>query len=639
MKVCPSCRRTFSGDYRFCPYDGLTLRAEAPPDEAQAEPAADIILAREEQRADELLADELLEQPYPPLAEPAAAPRARLRRAATLVLLLVALSCVSFSLALIYYHLRPKYGRLQIKSNPAGAEVYIDGQYVGVTPLVRDRLAAGRHSIRATKDGYMEVLREVELRPDGNELLFLNLPLQLASRLAPEQQAEVARLTRMAETAVSENILIPPPDDYNALYFLNKILEIDPTDQYALETKRKIAHSFLAAAATASARGDLVEAERNYKRAAMVLPEDSEVQRKLAELSQKIEAMRKERLRQLDELMGRVELALKNGQVSPVGWPQNSAVEALEAMLKLDARNTYARETMARAKELWRAQIEQKTAAGDWLGAEAEYLAFLQRFPQDQAAQSRLELVREKLEETRRIEDERRREAERLSALRARAESLRQQGIAAYRSGNSARAIQLLKEALEIEPENSEAYFYLGAAQLERKQYDEAIASFEHCGRLNPTHALAHLNLGILYDVHKQDFAQSESHLVRARELGGADGYSVDRINKMIEQVRLKAQLSERERRPFAVEHKHILSSCKGGLQISSDGIRFQARQSNHSFQQPLDAASISLKEDQLEIRLRDNRRFNFKLLNGEDAKILRLILRRYKQEKGEARS
>ncbi len=639
MKVCPSCRRAFSGNYRFCPYDGLMLQAEAPPNEAQAGPAADIILAREEPRADDLLADELLE-PSPPPAQPAAEQRTYARRAATLVLLLFALAGISFSLALIYYHFRPKYGRLQIKSNPPGAEVYIDGQHVGVTPLVRDRLEAGRHSIRVTKDGYMEVLREVELKPDGNDLLYLNLPLQLASRLAPEQQAEVARLTRMAETAVSENILIPPPDDYNALYFLNKILEIDPTDQYALETKRKIAHGFLAAAATASARGDLVEAERNYKRAAMVFPEDSEVQQKLAELGQKIEAIRKERLRQLDELMGQVELALKNGQVSPVGWPQSSAVDTLEAMLRLDARNRYAHETMARAQELWRAQIEQKTAAGDWPGAEAEYLAFLQRFPQDQAAQSRLEFIREKLEEARRIEDERRREAERLSALRARAESLRQQGIAAYRSGNSARAAQLLEEALGIEPESSEAYFYLGAAQLERKQYDEAIASFEHCVRFNPTHALAHLNLGILYDLYKQDFAQSESHLVRARELGGADGYSVERINTMIEQVRFKAQLSERERRPFAVEHRHILSSCKGGLQISSHGIRFQTRESDHGFQQSFSGASISLKGDQIEVRLRDNRRFNFKLLNGEDAKILGLILRRYKQEpKGGARS
>lgn len=45
---------------------------------------------------------------------------------------------------------------LSIASDPAGASVYVDGQFVGETPLNLDRLAAGDHRLRVVKTGFLE---------------------------------------------------------------------------------------------------------------------------------------------------------------------------------------------------------------------------------------------------------------------------------------------------------------------------------------------------------------------------------------------------------------------------------------------------------------------------------------------------
>jgi hypothetical protein len=45
---------------------------------------------------------------------------------------------------------------LSIASDPAGASVYVDGQFVGETPVNLDRLTAGDHRLRVVKNGFLE---------------------------------------------------------------------------------------------------------------------------------------------------------------------------------------------------------------------------------------------------------------------------------------------------------------------------------------------------------------------------------------------------------------------------------------------------------------------------------------------------
>ncbi|MEE8408212.1 MAG: PEGA domain-containing protein [Myxococcota bacterium] len=45
-------------------------------------------------------------------------------------------------------------GTVSITSNPSYAEVYLDGDFVGVTPMAIDGVTEGRHFVRLVKDGY-----------------------------------------------------------------------------------------------------------------------------------------------------------------------------------------------------------------------------------------------------------------------------------------------------------------------------------------------------------------------------------------------------------------------------------------------------------------------------------------------------
>lgn len=49
----------------------------------------------------------------------------------------------------------PRYGKLSINSYPTNGRIYVDGQYVGRTPQVMDRVTKGEHKVKILKEGYM----------------------------------------------------------------------------------------------------------------------------------------------------------------------------------------------------------------------------------------------------------------------------------------------------------------------------------------------------------------------------------------------------------------------------------------------------------------------------------------------------
>ena len=61
--------------------------------------------------------------------------------------------------------LSPEIGKLTVKSNPSGAEVYVDGKKVGTTPLENYTVTAGTHEITLIKDGYQNFTKTVTVKP------------------------------------------------------------------------------------------------------------------------------------------------------------------------------------------------------------------------------------------------------------------------------------------------------------------------------------------------------------------------------------------------------------------------------------------------------------------------------------------
>jgi len=66
-------------------------------------------------------------------------------------------------------------GALSIATDPPGASTYIDGQFVGATPINVDRLVAGDHRVRVVKGGYLENGRIVHVTAGKSNSLHVKL--------------------------------------------------------------------------------------------------------------------------------------------------------------------------------------------------------------------------------------------------------------------------------------------------------------------------------------------------------------------------------------------------------------------------------------------------------------------------------
>lgn len=64
---------------------------------------------------------------------------------------------------------------LTINTEPVGANVRIDGQAAGITPLSQDRIAPGEHRVRVSLAGYLENSRVVNLNQGQRETLNVRL--------------------------------------------------------------------------------------------------------------------------------------------------------------------------------------------------------------------------------------------------------------------------------------------------------------------------------------------------------------------------------------------------------------------------------------------------------------------------------
>jgi hypothetical protein len=114
--------------------------------------------------------------------------RPTLRRAPAglLVATLAALSCPVGTPAATAWAAEAALGKLDLRSEPAGAAVYVDGKFAGHTPLILD-LEAGEHRVKLAKIGYLDKSRVVRLRP--GETMAVSLVLTASAVTAEEAAA------------------------------------------------------------------------------------------------------------------------------------------------------------------------------------------------------------------------------------------------------------------------------------------------------------------------------------------------------------------------------------------------------------------------------------------------------------------
>jgi tetratricopeptide (TPR) repeat protein len=585
MKECPQCGNACSESYRYCPDDGASLGGDEGGDERQN------------------------------VRKPAQI------RVKTLVLgmAILALCFLIFFVGAFCYQLwRPKYGGLTIKTTPPGALIYVDGKPRGVSPLPLSELRSGGHQLKIIKDGYREFIRQVTVVPYTTANLHWDLDA-IVPQLSNEQLAEVEAWRKKMESAQRENILLPPPEDYNVLFFANKILSVDPANSYATEAKAKLAETMRRLAKQAYDSEDWLESEKQYNNLKMLFPNDISIGELLADVAKNLDASVKDREKQIGDWRAKAEAALKAGSLLPP--EKENALDAIRSIQRLDKNNSYVREAFSRLKELLQNRGDAKAAASDWKGARNDFGLMLQYFPEDSYSKARLEMVNGKISEL--AQAEQRTNDEQQS--RQKISGLRQSALNLFRAGAYGKSIDEWKEYLKAEPNSDEAYFYMGASAQNQKQLDTAILNFEKCLSLNPNNILAHLNLGLLYDYHRNNLKQAEEHLLKAKELGGAEKYTPERLQSMIQDVRDRAQANTVMKLLIAVEHKHAFSSCRGNLYFAEEGMEYRTAETDHSFYEAYKGLrAFAIEGNELSIKTGNNKKYNFRFTNPADADRIR---------------
>jgi tetratricopeptide (TPR) repeat protein len=532
---------------------------------------------------------------------------------------LVLCAAISFAGVYLYQYHKPKYGGLTIKTSPPGVSISLDGKLRGVSPLTIADLRSGGYRLKGEMEGYREMEQQVVVIPYATENLHFALE-PIEPQLSNAQLAQIESWRKQLNSAQKENILYAPPDNYNVLHFANQILSVDPTDKFAADVKARLADREARLAELAFAREDWLVAEAHYEKLALIYPQDPSVQERLDDVATRFDESLKDREMQIVDWQKKVETAFTEDRLLPPS--EANAYDAIRNIQRLDRDNSYVYEATLRLRGSLQDRGDDKIALEDWNGAREEFRRILQYFPDDAYSRTRLSMINSRIEVT---AGEKERPSEE-QLLRQWTDSIRQSAIKAFSAGDYEKSISYWQEYLKSAPENDEAYYYLGASHQNQKQLDTAIFNYERSVSLNSRNVHAHINLGMLYDYHRNNIKKAEEHLLKARDLGGAEGFSPDRLQAMIQDLRDRIKANEFTTLSFPVEHRHrIISSCRGQINFTQEGVEFRTTETDHSFYESYERLRLmELAGNQLSIRTGDNRNFNFVIIDAADADRLR---------------
>ena len=102
----------------------------------------------------------------------------------------------------IEVELEPNFGYITIKSEPSGAEVYVDEQKVGTTPYLMKKIAIGRHTVEIRKYGYEPQADMVMIKADDVNKQFENVKL-VEDKSIPQPPVATTPVTGNPNTSVN----------------------------------------------------------------------------------------------------------------------------------------------------------------------------------------------------------------------------------------------------------------------------------------------------------------------------------------------------------------------------------------------------------------------------------------------------
>jgi tetratricopeptide (TPR) repeat protein len=98
---------------------------------------------------------------------------------------------------------RQKRGSLEIRSQPAAAQAYVDGRYIGVTPTFADGLIIGEHWVTLKKEGFKKAVMAAQVSPKVQELVSIAMERSTKYLLVAQALAGVEKT--LGETTLAES--------------------------------------------------------------------------------------------------------------------------------------------------------------------------------------------------------------------------------------------------------------------------------------------------------------------------------------------------------------------------------------------------------------------------------------------------
>ncbi|HJZ67740.1 MAG TPA: PEGA domain-containing protein [Blastocatellia bacterium] len=525
--------------------------------------------------------------------------------AAVSALVLTALTVAAFYLATR----KPStVDQVVILTVPSGAEIKLDSQDYGHSPVKLERLKIGTYTLTITKEGFEPIVEPITVIESG--LFDYKLkPVLPSEAIGLSTEEQLKQFQQRAEEAFARGFYGLPYEG-SALYFADLIKSYDANNSFALDMRERVRKAAHQSAQTAVARGDLAQAQEIYRFLTENYSDDEEARVGAGKVESQLAARRGE----LRELVRKADEALKAGHLTDP--PRASAYYYSKQALAIDRQNERARQISNQVKETLATASEQAYARGDADAAIKQFEQAAQLFPEDKQLRSRArEIQAARAEQTAKANDP--------GARRVR-------GLDEYRKGNFGDAIPDLESALTQGQGGAEVIFALARSHQMKGHYDQATSYFRSVpAAAGDAYVSSIAALGeIAYA--KGDSATAVERYKEARQLGGSALYTVPMLEDKIEVIEKRQREKAAEPTPLTINVRHLHGllggSDSGTLTVSASGVVYEGRDDHYSYN--LSAVQVRVTKDEMVIQVgKDSQKFK---VAHADAERFREMLTKY---------
>lgn len=122
------------------------------------------------------------------------------------------------------------FGGLYVNTLPSGADVWIDGTYVGRTPLLVDGLRAGKHDMTVTKTGWR--VEEVDQTIDAGVTTDATVQLVPVGPITQRGKLMLHGLDRRARVCIDQTPCLPLRSDYDLQSGAHRLVVREPEEKF-----------------------------------------------------------------------------------------------------------------------------------------------------------------------------------------------------------------------------------------------------------------------------------------------------------------------------------------------------------------------------------------------------------------------